>query len=249
MKQRIPSLCAFLAAISFILILLISSIDFNCFQHSFYEREYAAMNTAQDLHMSHNDLMKATETLLDYLQDKRADIKAEITVSGWVREAFNEREILHMVDVKNLYQFALTLRITAIGCLAVSLLLLWRQKKQDMFMMLAAAYGKCAIGFLCFVAMMGIWAFCDFTGLWESFHRLFFRNDLWLLNPRTDLMINMFPEDFFFHMVIRIAVMFLIGFGGMAVWSGFYWKRRLSIAAQKEAYDEGDHSGESKSAA
>ena len=116
-------------------------------------------------------------------------------------------------------------------------------------MMLAAAYGKCAIGFLCFVAMMGIWAFCDFTGLWESFHRLFFRNDLWLLNPRTDLMINMFPEDFFFHMVIRIAVMFLIGFGGMAVWSVFYWKRRLSLAAQKEAHDEGDHSGESKSAA
>lgn len=249
MKPRFLNCCAILAAISLILILLISAIDFHCFQRSFYEREYAAMNTAQDLNMSHDDLMKATETLLDYLQDKRDDVKAEITVSGWVREAFNERESLHMVDVKNLYRFAKTLRLVAIGCLVLSLAVLWRQKKQEMWMMLAGAYGKVTVGFLCFVAMLGIWAFCDFTGLWESFHRLFFRNDLWLLNPHTDLMIQMFPEDFFFHMVMRIAVTFLIGFLGVGCLCLFYWKRRLRIAAQKEVSDETNHTGESKPAA
>ncbi len=246
MKSRISNICALVAAISFILALLISAIDFHCFQRSFYEREYASMNTAQDLDMSHDDLMKATETLLDYLQGKRDDVKTKITVAGWVCEAFNERESQHMVDVKGLYQFALTLRMVSLVCLVVSLIVLWRQKKQEMWMMLAAAYGKCAIGFLGFVAMLGIWAFCDFTGLWESFHRLFFRNDLWLLNPHTDLMINMFPEDFFFHMVIRIAITFLVGFLGMGLLCWCYWKWRLRSAAQREVSDETNHFGESK---
>lgn len=250
MKQRIANICAFLAVISFILILLISAIDVNCFRRSFYEREYAAMNTAADLHMSHEDLMKATEVLLDYLQDKRDDIKAEITVSGWVREAFNEREALHMVDVKQLYRFALNLRLAAIGCLLVSLAVLWQQRKREMFFMLTAAYGKCAIGFLCFVAMIAIWGLSDFTTLWESFHHLFFRNELWLLNPRTDLMINMFPEDFFFHMVIRITVMFLIGFVGVGIGSFWYEKRCFRmISAKEDCGDEANHSGESKPAA
>lgn len=241
---------AFAASISVILILLISAIDVNCFRRSFYEREYAAMNTAADLHMSHEDLMKATETLLDYLQDKRSDIQVTINVYGLEREAFNERETLHMVDVKQLYQFALIVRIAAIGCLAGSLWLLWRRKKGDMLMMLAQAYQKCAIVFVCFVAMLGIWALCDFTALWESFHRLFFRNDLWLLNPYTDLMINMFPEDFFFHMVMRIALMFIVGFVGLGI--GSYWveKRHFrKIFNKEECADEEHHSGESKPAA
>lgn len=117
-------------------------------------------------------------------------------------------------------------------------------------MMLAQAYQKCAIVFVCFVAMLGIWALCDFTALWESFHRLFFRNDLWLLNPYTDLMINMFPEDFFFHMVMRIALMFIVGFVGLGI--GSYWveKRHFrKIFNKEECADEEHHSGKSKPAA
>lgn len=49
----------------------------------------------------------------------------------------------------------------------------------------------------------------DFNGFWTTFHQLFFTNDLWLLNPATDLMINLFPEAFFSHLVIRILLWFL----------------------------------------
>ena len=30
-----------------------------------------------------------------------------------------------------------------------------------------------------------------------GFHRLFFRNDLWLLNPQTDMLIALMPTTFF----------------------------------------------------
>ena len=39
--------------------------------------------------------------------------------------------------------------------------------------------------------------------------RFFFDNDLWLLDPATDLMIRMLPEGFFFDMVIRIGSIFI----------------------------------------
>ena len=60
-----------------------------------------------------------------------------------------------------------------------------------------------------FLILLGIWILADFTGFWTTFHQLFFTNDLWLLNPATDLMINLFPEAFFSHLVIRILLWFL----------------------------------------
>jgi len=235
MKERLSAVCAYAGAIAVILVFLVSVIDINCFDRAFYEREYAAMDTAASLDMSHQDLMKATETLLDYLEDARDDIIVSIEVRDMPKEAFNERETLHMADVKHLYRFALHLRIGALVILFGALLILWVKKKRDMWELLAIGYAQCAFAFLCVVVFLGLWAAVDFSSLWESFHRLFFTNDLWLLNPYTDLMINMFPETFFFHMVLRIAGMFLICFIGL--WIGSLWylkKQHRLILPRKE---------------
>lgn len=230
MKERTFGWCAYIASICTILILLVTSIDVNCFNHEFFASEYERLDTAQSLHMSQADLMSATDALLDYLQDRRDDIKVNIEVYELPREAFNERETLHMIDVKGLYQFALQLRLIAIVLLVAALAYLIIQKKKEAWHLLSIAYAQCALCFLCIVVMLGIWAAVDFTSLWESFHRLFFTNDLWLLNPRTDLMINMFPEEFFFNMVLRIAGMFLVVFVGLWGLSLWYLKQSYHIS-------------------
>ncbi len=46
----------------------------------------------------------------------------------------------------------------------------------------------------------------DFSALFTRFHLLLFDNDLWLLDPKTDIMINMFPEEFFNQLGIAIGV-------------------------------------------
>ena len=50
----------------------------------------------------------------------------------------------------------------------------------------------------------------DFTKYFTIFHEIFFDNDLWLLDPSTDLLIRMLPEGFFMDMVIRIGIIFLV---------------------------------------
>ena len=48
----------------------------------------------------------------------------------------------------------------------------------------------------------------DFTKYFTVFHEIFFDNDLWLLNPNEDLLINIVPEPFFVDTAARIATVF-----------------------------------------
>ena len=74
---------------------------------------------------------------------------------------------------------------------------------------------KTVFGLLGVIAAgLALWAAVNFDGLFITFHRLAFRNDLWLLNPRTDLLIRLMPETLF----IRLGLMGLAVFSaGMAV--------------------------------
>ena len=59
---------------------------------------------------------------------------------------------------------------------------------------------------------LAFYAFLDFNEFWTMFHHIFFRNDLWLLDPNTDILIMMVPETFFFHLVFRILGGFALGY-------------------------------------
>ena len=60
------------------------------------------------------------------------------------------------------------------------------------------------------LACIGAYVAVDFSSFWTKFHHIFFTNDLWLLDYDTDRMIRICPEQLFFDIVVRFA---LIGFG------------------------------------
>ena len=108
--EKLTTLAAYTAAVCTIVILLVTSININCFDKDFYKTEYASLETAQSLGMTEKDLNKATDALLDYLQDRRDNINVTVAVKGTETKAFNARESSHMVDVRTLYHFAMVLR-------------------------------------------------------------------------------------------------------------------------------------------
>ena len=197
-------------------VLIFTTVDICSFDKGFYKKEYAAADTAAEIGMSDKDLFRSTEALLDYLQDKRDDIVVEADVLGEKREVFNERETLHMVDVKALYQDTVKLRniffLIGIGIFGTGVILAGKQT------LLYCRRGfKYGVGLtVLFVAMAAFYAVLDFTNFWINFHRLLFKNDLWILDPNTSIMINMFPENFFGDLVMKIitivtAVLVLVG--------------------------------------
>ena len=198
-----------LAGLALFLSLLLTSIDLLCFNRSFFRWQYSLNHTAESIGISEDGLMNATNALLDYMQDKRDDIKVIEVVNGSEREIFDERETLHMVDVKNLYLNAMNTRtVLLVGSIVILTLLAFTHRNQS-YTILSNAYqnGLLFLGSLIF--FFAIYAIVDFNGFWMNFHYVFFDNDLFLLDPNISIMINMFPSNFFFAVVFGIILLFV----------------------------------------
>lgn len=219
-----------LFALALIFVLLVTSIDFHAFNKSYYKEQYTKLHTAESLGMSDEDLFAATDALLDYLHDEREDIVVQGEVFGQPRAIFTERETLHMVDVKNLYQNVLTARnVSTIIGIAAFAYLIYRSRKDEngvvtLMCQLATSFIQISLCLLIAVGMLAGYALMDFTSFWIGFHELFFTNDLWQLNPATSIMINMFPETFFAGMVFRITLTFIVVYVLLLV--GFIFLRK-----------------------
>ena len=197
------------AILSVIVILLISSFEIGIYSDfGWYEKEYEKYNVTEDLEMKMDDVMDVTEEMMAYLRGDREDLVVWTTVNGEKQEFFNDRERARMVDVQNLFLGGLTLRFSAIIVLVISLSGLiftkgnWKRILPKSFLTGLGA-------FLVISGGLGVLCASDFNKYFFLFHEIFFDNDLWLLDPATDLMIRMLPEGFFFDMVIRIGSIFI----------------------------------------
>ncbi len=210
-----------------IISLLLTIIDLNCFDQSFYQKEYVQNNSSEETGMNEEDLWDTTLVLFDYLHDARDDLSVQHEVNGTVREIFDSREKAHMVDVKNLYLNTIVVRnvLAIVGSIlfVVSVLL----NKKNWITSMYIGY-KRSLGLL-FVIILAIliYAAIDFNSFWIQFHYLFFTNDLFFLDPNTEILINMVPEQFFFDLVIRIIFMFM--FSVIVLYVLFYYLNKRKI--------------------
>jgi integral membrane protein (TIGR01906 family) len=115
---------------------------------------------------------------------------------------YNERELSHMLDVKNLIQ--VTLKIWYVGLIVLAALWVWswRKKWQPDFWRGISRGGFLTIG-LIIAVLLGV--FLNFDALFRGFHAIFFTGDTWLFYT-SDSLIRLFPEklwsDAFFYMGI-----------------------------------------------
>ena len=186
--------------------IILVGVDLFCFSESFYRKEFRKLHTAEYVGVDEESVNSVTRVLLDYLKDDRQDISIRVNVNGVMTEFYNEREKAHMVDVKRLYKAASAVGYGGIVVLLFATTLALVVKDREVRMESLNGYVLGNAVFLGIVAGLSIWAALDFGSFWTSFHRLFFTNDLWQLNPYTDRMINVFEEQLFFDLVIRIAL-------------------------------------------
>lgn len=225
MRFKFKVFFASIISIMMIYIIFVSCINVFAFNRHFYNMEYQSLNTAKNLGMSETSLYVATDTLLDYLQDYRDHINVKVEVHQKEREVFDDREKAHMIDVKNLYQDALLIRNVMVVIVIALALFLYYDQKKEFKEVLTYAYIRVSIMFLFALTALILYAISDFTTFWTNFHKIFFANDLWLLNPNTSIMINMFPETFFYHLVFAIAISFVFVLIMFFVYSVRYQKK------------------------
>lgn len=192
--------------------LLLTSVQLVAFDRNYYYKEYIKYNIPQQIGMGTEELMASTGKLLEYLENKRVDLDFKADFGGEQEEFFSQRDKQHMVDVKLLFDKGRYIRNFSLAYIAVFMILLYRSKPRRGFKRSLAKYGLVifAAGILP-VIMLIILMNLDFYKYFTIFHEIFFNNDLWLLDPAVDRLINMFPQDFFTDMAFRIAYFYITG--------------------------------------
>lgn len=153
------------------------------------EKQFRTYGTGAQVDAAY--LPAIADEVVDYLAGRRDDLPT-----------FQTHEQAHMVDVRNLFRLAMA--VAALGLPAAAGLWLGRKKG------FLGVYWKTALGLLGVIAVLVIWGAMDFGSLFVLFHRLAFTNNLWILNPATDLMIQLMPTAFFIDYAARIGTLFAV---------------------------------------
>ena len=101
------------------------------------------------------NLLYVTDEMMDYLRGDRDDLHVFTTIGGEEREFFNEREIAHMEDVRNLFLGSMALRTVCLLTAAACLIALFFLEKKNMLRTLAAP-GACFISLIFYLRVF--WA-------------------------------------------------------------------------------------------
>ena len=195
--------------LALMVILLISSTEYVAYyKNGYFQKEYDKYQVAQAVHIEMEDLLTVTDEMMDYLKGDRENLVIYTKIENTEREFFNAKEKKHMADVQALFLSAQRLRFgLALFVILISGCLLYLKKGRSLFKGIQW-------GIFVFFALMGILAALmvhNFNRYFTLFHQLFFNNNDWILNPKTDLLINIVPEGFFRDTAFWIAGLFFAG--------------------------------------
>ncbi len=235
--DRLAGPLSFFFGLFLSLAVFLFSVQFVVFDPHFYQSLYSNLDWSNQIQVSQEDLEASIFMMIDYVQEKRDDLNGKIVWKGKVQPTFNAKEIRHMKDVRDLWLKAKqVMTFSWLGCFGCALFVIFLKRKQSIIWLFEGL--KASLIFLGIVLItFGFWCFVDFTGFWTWFHTIAFPgNEDWLLNPATDFMIVICPEEMFSTMVFRIVGHFIICLG--LIFIGLYglkrYRQRINFLRREE---------------
>lgn len=185
---------AFLISMSMVLFILLYLIDFMAKDISYYNNFHSEYKIEETSGLSKQWIDSASDSLVEFI--KNGDKKV-------LERNFNEKEISHMEDVYKLFKLDRYVYLCLFVFSVISILYKFFKKDFSFFKSLRKYI---LISYISVTSFLGV-CFLFFSESFIYFHKLFFNNDLWLLDYETDLMIRILPEEFFFNLFVNILVL------------------------------------------
>ncbi|MEM4268229.1 MAG: TIGR01906 family membrane protein [Candidatus Woesearchaeota archaeon] len=191
------------------------------YDYDFYKDEFKKNNVSLRFHGQEENI---TIQLIGYFRGEQLET-----------DFFNEKEKLHLADVKELISKARVLYyllILAVIFFYGVIMFHFRDNSLEKTGVILVFSGTAVLAFLALICIAAL----NFEESFVKFHEVLFRNDLWLLDPKTDNLIVMFPEEFFLDfttsLIKKAAVssLLLIGIGGAFI----YHKKYIKIHINKK---------------
>lgn len=187
---------------------------------SLYNYSFSHYDADQVTGIDNAQLKLAGRDLIKYFNDDRLYLDTRVTVNGQSQRLFNEREILHMRDVKSLVVHLLHWGLWASALyIAVFIVVGYTLWQRRMLVILARGFFLGSFVTLIMIAAITLSAVIGFDAVFTKFHTISFSNDLWQLDPSRDKLIQMFPESFFRDAVLLvggICILMSLVFGSLA---------------------------------
>lgn len=181
---------------------ILAIIFYVCFDLNFYKDFYQKENLTKTIGTTSDNLITNTQNLLNYLNKK------EQLRTDW----FSQKDILHMVDVQNLYTLSHNIMVYCIITFIVCTIIIVLMLKKQALLKITKIFNKVLILFILVIGGLSAVIAYNFNSFWIKFHTTIFTNDLWLLSPSESNLIKMVPEEFFISLITKIIIYILILF-------------------------------------
>lgn len=110
---------------------------------------------------------------------------------------------IHFQEVKTIFE-VIQVGMLISGIISIILLIKRFKEKEYRFLRLTG------IITILIPSILGFLVAIDFDQAFIIFHKLFFRNDFWIFDYRTDPVITILPETFFMHCFILIVLIIVV---------------------------------------
>ena len=190
---------AFLIAMPIFFVTLNVRVAFN--SPWVYSTGFDRNNISERTNVPDAELNRVADELITYFNDDAEFLDVQL----YGQDLFNTRETIHMKDVKGLVRTMYILTYIAGGVLVGYMA--WgfaRNGRQFLRPALrrARTAGLFTIGSL---AVAGVIIGAGFPFFFTLFHEIAFRNDFWMLDPRRDFLVVMFPDQFWLEATLLLA--------------------------------------------
>ena len=199
---------AVINAISFVALSLFVAIVIPAYSMWFYRWQYRVNNTYEQVQMERTDLHAVTRHMIRFLQGQESNLQIEVMVDGQLRYFFSELEIRHMEDVSTLFRAAhiSAYVFTSLFVVSLGIIIIWGRRR---IKYLFRSWQIASATILSLILLLGVIIAINWYRAWDIFHHIFFRNDYWILDPSTDLLINIVPYNFFITVSIMVGSVFV----------------------------------------
>lgn len=196
MKFLTASKILMIALVPILIFLIV--LNFAGFDPSFYQEkapEYDVQNKVPEA-------VSLNEKVFNFIMGKSNKLPAE----------FNEREKQHLWDVKNIVRISTIALYAFIALFALLLIasafILKINNHIINFMGKVLIFG----GFLTVALSIALLFFInsDFAGSFESFHKLLFDKGTYIFDPAKEMIVRLYPEQFFLDIGIRVSKWIII---------------------------------------
>lgn len=202
-----------------ICLLLVGNVYFNT---DFLMKRYVSdYHVDRALHISDEELYFVTDTIIDLIKGNSIDYEFKAVVKGIKSTFLNSKEIRHVKELATAFNsFRIWFFRIVLLDILLFILLVRRRGQSDIVKDISKGFLIAQLLFATAFTTFGIWYATNPVRAINTIHKIFFKGDNWIMNPVTDKLIYLCPEQLITYCVMdmcKIVVTYILVGSSMAI--------------------------------